>query len=69
MIQSVIFNKYLWTISKANKWLHSHGLKLLKDKDVDITKNYYRFRIKPPELFNHFFMKDLKNGVKLVIGY
>lgn len=39
-----------------------------KIKKVDVTTNYFRFRQKPPSAYKNYRMKNLENGVKLVVG-
>lgn len=69
LIQSIIFNKQYWTIPESQKWLYDNNLKLLKGKMIDITKNFYRFRIKDPKQFKYFRTKKLNNHIDLVLGF
>lgn len=64
-IQSVIIDKRVYSFAQAVNYVYLHGYKL---KKVDETVNFYRFRQLDPELFKKFYIKDLHNGVKLVIG-
>ena len=45
-IQSIIFDKSIWTIPKSKLWLKRKNYTPIKS--VDITRNFYRFRIKEP---------------------
>ena len=66
-IQSVMLNKNVFTLKKAQQKLKH--LMLIPSKRVDITKNFYRFRIREPELFSRFSTIEIEPGVKFVIGY
>lgn len=68
-IQSVRFDKSKYTIKQGHDWLKNHGLKLLKNKKVDIAKNFYRFRIITPSYFKHFITKKIADGIEIVIGF
>lgn len=67
-IQSIIFNKQNYSIDSAKKFLKDH--KLFPIKDVHITKNYYRFRLKNPDtsIYN-YKIKQISSGVKLIFQY
>ena len=65
-IQSVIIDKRSFSLAQAINYINLHGYKL---KKIDETANYYRFRQLDPELFKKYFINDLHNGVKLVVGY
>jgi hypothetical protein len=64
-VQSVIIDKRLYSFAQAINYINLHGYKL---KKVDETANFYRFRQLDPDSFKKYFIKDLHNGVKLVIG-
>lgn len=65
-VQSVIIDKRFYSFQQAVNYITQHGYKL---KKVDETKNFYRFRQFSPKKFDKYYVKDLKNNVKLVIGY
>lgn len=65
-VQSIVFQKTEWTISKAKKWLKSHNYKVSK---VDKTDNTLRFRQENPDNYSEFRVKNLPNGVMLVLGF
>jgi hypothetical protein len=65
-IQSVIIDKRLFSLAQAINYINLHGYKL---KKIDETTNFYRFRQLSPKLFKKYFIKDLHNGVKLVVGF
>jgi hypothetical protein len=72
LVQSVIFDKNVFTPRKAKKWLVSSGYKAPK---MDETENYLRFRqVSPSEAnregFTQYRTKSIGNGdIKLVLAY
>ena len=64
-IQSVLIDKRVYSLAQAINYINLHGYKL---KKIDETTNFYRFRQLDPGLFKKYFIKDLRNGIKLVIG-
>lgn len=46
-VQSIIFRRGIWSIPQAEQWLRGHDY--FPIKPVDITTNYYRFRLEEPE--------------------
>ena len=58
-IQAVLFDKHVYTISKALKWLKNHGFNPFK---VDITLNLLRLDNEFPigSKFNEMFIKTKK---------
>jgi hypothetical protein len=63
-IQSVVFPKNEWYLTKARKWLKKH--KLVPIKDVDITGTQYRFRLRDPRMFDRFATKTIWHRGKLI---
>ena len=65
-IQSIIFKKSKWFIIDAEFWLFKHKYKPIKP--VDITKNYYRFRIRQPIKGSEYRLIDFgkDSGIKAV---
>lgn len=66
-IQSVIFNKHIWTKKEAIKFLKKNNLKNIKP--VHETVNFYRYRIRKPEKFKYFRLKKIPIGIEMVIGF
>ena len=72
IVQSVIFKKDIFSVSKAKKWLKEHKYKVVK---VDRTSGMLRFRqIEPMEVekmgFTEYRTKSLgDSGVELVLVY
>ena len=65
-VQSIIFKKKYYKVPEAKRWLFKHNY---RNDDVDIKKNYIRFRQQPPSLFGHYFIKNITPSIKYVIGY
>lgn len=65
-IQAVLF-PINWSSKDCRKWLKTHRLEQIKRSHQ--TDNYRRYRIKDPSDFKKFITKELKDGVKLIIGY
>lgn len=66
-IHSVMFERSYWTAPEARRELKKMGLTPIKH--VDITKNFYRYRIVDPREFERFSIKNTSKHMKLVIGY
>jgi hypothetical protein len=72
LVQSIIFDKDVFTPRKAKKWLISSGYKAPK---MDETAHYLRFRqVSPTEVkrqgYGNYHTKPIGNGdIKLVIAY
>lgn len=64
-VQSVLIPRTFTQIN-AIAWLEAHGY---KNKKIDITDDYYRFRQEEPIKFKRFTMQKLPNGVQLIIGW
>lgn len=64
-VQSVMFNRDKWSISKAKYWLSARGYKLR----YRTTKQYYRFRQTEPSKYKRFRIEKKRNGIELVIGF
>jgi len=64
-----LFDKELWTVSAAKKWLKDHGYKI---PSVDTTSEYHRFRQRPSFQFKKgtFRTKEFgrNTGIKAVIA-
>ncbi len=65
MLQSVIFNKKKFTSTSARAFLKRKKLKPIKR--VDVTKNFLRYRIRPPWIFKSFITRKVGN-VQYIIG-
>jgi len=66
-LQAVIFPKTEFTSAQADEWLRKFHITPMKREHV--TKNYRRYRIRDPDQYDHFAIKDEDSGVKLVIGF
>lgn len=70
-VQSVMFQRDNWTIKQAEKWLEDNDMKVrYKNKGIDTTKNYFRFRQDAPSNFDNksYRIKDIGHSIKLVLG-
>ncbi len=54
-IQSVIFVRKYWTVTRTRVWLRKH--KLVRDGKVDVKPNTLRFRQSSPSKFKRFALK------------
>lgn len=63
-VQSIIFDKNIFTKQKAITWLKSHKY---KHKKIHETDDYYRFRQINP-IFPAYRTKQIAPGVKFIIG-
>jgi hypothetical protein len=66
-IQSVLFNKNMWTKSQSIAKLKH--MKLKNIKPVHETANFYRYRIINPSKFSRFRVIKLRHGIEFVIGF
>lgn len=68
VVQSVIFNKYYYTLPQMLEWLEKYNY--LNVKRVDITKNYFRFRQSEPKKNRKYRIYKIPNEeIKLVLEY
>lgn len=63
-VQSVLFQRPMWSITQAKRWLKRHDF---KKYDVDIKENHYRFRQIEPEPQFTYITEDADNGVQFII--
>jgi hypothetical protein len=63
MIQSILFDKKHWTLTKAKAWLKKHGYKT----SLDEKPNHYRFRqLKPNKNKKYITIKN-NHGIKFIL--
>lgn len=62
-VQTVLFDKSKWTVTRAKKWLKDNGYKVPK---VDTTDQYHRFRQRPPFQFKAGTMRIINFGAKSI---
>jgi hypothetical protein len=60
-IQTILFDREKWSITAAKKWLKAHK-KIVPA--VDTTKEYHRFRQKPPFAFKKGTFRTIHLGAK-----
>jgi hypothetical protein len=49
-VQSLMFDRELWTLAEARAWLRQHGYRVSRP-DAGPQAQYYKFRQAPPEDF------------------
>jgi hypothetical protein len=64
-VQSIIFNKHIYTPKEAKLWLKHNEYTPIKH--VDITKNYLRYRIREPKKGHRYRMINFTKFIKAVI--
>ena len=65
-VQSIIFQKDKWNVKTAKKWLKEHQYQGLTP---DIKPSTIRFRQIEPTEFKDFKIKNITNGILLVLGF
>jgi hypothetical protein len=65
-VQSVLFDKDLFTRRSAISWLRKHGFKSSK---VDETNRYYRFRQFTPNKNRRHRIKEIDDGIKFIFEF
>ena len=65
-VQSIVFNKSLFSKNEAIVWLKTHEYKY---GGVDEKENSWRFRQEDPEKYKRIISKKIDRGIVLVIGY
>ena len=65
-IQSVAFERELWTPSDAKEWLKNHNF--IPIKKVHPNRRFLRYRLAKPAQFRTFHVKVLPDGVRLILG-
>jgi len=70
-IQSVIFNKNIYSRLQAQAWLTNRGLlsSYRGKSPYTQTINYWRFRQTDPKKYKYYVNKNVANGIIYVIGY
>jgi hypothetical protein len=68
MIQSILFDRHIWSLDEAYDWLKKHNFKMsFYGKSVDIKPNHYRFRQSEPDPNHNYITKNLGDGIELII--
>lgn len=65
-IQSIIFNKNIWSMEESKKWLKKHGYKY--NNNIDIKNNHYRYRQHNPDKFKKFRTNKISSGISFIYG-
>ena len=72
VVQEALFKKVDWNLLNSMKWLENNHFKA---KKVDVTKNWFRYRILEPldlkkKGYTHYANKFIENeSIILVIAY
>ena len=64
-VQSIIFDRNKFNITKAKKWLKDNDYRSTK---VDKTKKFLRFRQRSPVGFKKFRTLNIGKGIKLILS-
>lgn len=67
LVQSILFNRNIWTKDMAEKWLKKYDFHPIKKAHV--TKNYLRYRLHSPNKKGHYVTHELHDGILFVIKY
>jgi hypothetical protein len=65
-VQSVVFDKDMFTVAQAKAWLKKHKYKYGK---VDKKANTLRFRQQDPETYSKYRTKRISDGILFVLGF
>lgn len=65
-LQSLLFKKKYWRLPSAKYWIKKHGYLPLK---LDITKNFYRFRLLEPIRFSTYRIIEFGDNIKAVVAF
>lgn len=69
-VQSVLFDKHIWTLSKATNWLLKNGYKIkFGNKKPHITKSFIRFRQLTPKKNARYRLKNIGHGIEFILEY
>lgn len=64
-MQSIIFNKKLWTLTESKRFLNRHHLEPIKP--VHTTENFYRFGLQNPYPHKRYYTIRITNGVEAIM--
>ena len=69
-IQSILFDRNLWTLQDAKDWFYNEGFIMPEGKEVHATKQFWRFRVLQPNKKFIYRIKWLskKDGIKAVFA-
>ena len=68
VVQSVHFSEKHWNEKDAEEWLKEHKYHPSKGVDKEMA-GWLRYRIVPPNKFERFITRKLKNHINLIIGF
>lgn len=65
VIQSVLFDRHIWSLAEAKTWLMKHKLKT----EVDAKPNHFRFRQTEPRKGARYRTIEHGGGIEFVVMY
>lgn len=69
-VQSVIFDRKIFTLQQATKWIVAHGFKTrYRNKAVDVKPHTYRFRQKQPSKKYKYRTLNITDGIKFIVRF
>jgi hypothetical protein len=63
-VQSLVFERWCWTLARAKSWAKRHGYKT----EVDTSERYYRFRQLPPKTYKPVGTVPFMRGLNAIMG-
>jgi hypothetical protein len=63
-VQSLVFERWCWTLDRARSWAKRHGYKT----EVDTSERYYRFRQLPPKTYKPVGTVPFMKGLNAIMG-
>ena len=66
-VQSIIFDKTIWSPKSSANWLMEH--KFHPIKKMRETKHFYRFRLQAPDKEKRYTTQHIGNGIKFIISF
>ena len=63
-IQSIIFNKDIFSRTTARDWLIAHKY---KHDNMRYTTNHIRFRQAPPKMNAKYYTKKISEGIEFIL--
>ena len=66
-IQAILFDKSAFSTEDCRRWLRAHDYSPVKR--VDVTPNWYRYRLAEPTTRYVYRTKQISDHISLIIGY
>lgn len=70
-IQSIIFDRRIWTESEANDWIlkHRYKIKFGNKKGAHITDRFIRYRQKSPKKGYKYRIYPFGHGIEVILSF